>query len=237
MSTEIVDVNRKAVAMLQQNGNHDEALVSFRRALIGIRQIVTNTNNATNPVEQRGNENSPSYYHFIAAQGPIHYQRGEASNLIHAVPPGYSDSVEELEAVVASPGNLFSVYNDAFDFGGSSHQEIDIVTTLSPVVLFNIALTYHRKGIFDGTNSSKHLKRALQFYSMASSLLSTEDNVTELFIIRLALLNNKGHIHSHLFEENNAIQCRVRLHKALFGSPARSLLSMASYAFFVRSTL
>jgi hypothetical protein len=38
-------------------------------------------------------------------------------------------------------------------------------------------------------------------------------------------------------EENNAIQCRVRLHQALFEGPARSLLSMASYAFFVRSTL
>jgi hypothetical protein len=52
-----------------------------------------------------------------------------------------------------------------------------------------------------------------------------------------ALLNNMGHIQRHLFEENNAIQCRVRLHKALLEGPACSLLSMASYAFFVRSTL
>jgi tetratricopeptide (TPR) repeat protein len=237
MSTEIVDANRKAVAMLQ-NGNHDEALVSFRCALVGIRQSVTdaNINDNTDPAELQDKGNLHTDYQFNAAQDPIHHQRGETSNLILAVPPGYSDSNEEWERV-ASPGNLFYVYNNAFDVGGSSHQEIEVATMLSPVVLFNIALTYHRKGLCDGTNSSKKLRKALQLYSMASSLLSSEDNVTDLYIIQLSVLNNTGQIHSHLFEENNAIQCRVRLHKALFEGPARSLLSMASCAFFVRSAL
>lgn len=229
MSIEVADANRRAVAMLQ-NGSRDEALASFQRALVKIRQSVNNYN--INPAERQGK-----------GHGPIHDQHGETSNFINTVPPGCIESTEEWESA-ASPGNLFYLYNHAFDFErnptmeiGSSQQESDITTMLSSVVLFNTALTYQRKGLFDGTNSSKKLRKALQLYSMASCLLSSQDDVADLYIVRLALLNNMGQLHSHLFEENDAIQCRVRLHKALFEGPARSLLSMASYEFFVRSTL
>jgi tetratricopeptide (TPR) repeat protein len=246
MSAKIADANRMAVAMLQ-DGNHGEALVSFRRALVGIKQSVANANNNTDLARRQDKGHSHADYLINAAQDPVLYQRGGTSNLLLAVPPGYSASAEDWKSV-ASPGNLIYVYNNAFDFGVNLQQEIDIVNMLSPVVLFNIALAYHRKALY-GVNSSKKLRKALQLYSMASTLLSSEDNVTDLYIIQLAVLNNMGQftvIFSKKTIPSNA-ECGftrlylkvqpVRLHKALFKGPARSLLSMASCAFFIRSAL
>jgi hypothetical protein len=232
----IADANRKAVALLQ-NGKYDQAVAAFGGALTGVKQNITNGADQA----ERAEINDCRDPHTQPLVPVKHQGPEEETRIITSIAIG---DCESAEGQTASPGNLLSLYNHAFVFLNTkllpsaetvtSQQEIDSVSMLSAVLLFNTALTFHVKGLSDGNSRSKNLRQALRLYSMVTiCLLSPQDGFGNMFVIQLASWNNMGHIYSHFCEEEKAIQCRARLYRALFEDSAGSLCLRGGYPYAV----
>jgi tetratricopeptide (TPR) repeat protein len=240
MPNEFQDANRQGVAMLQ-NGNYNDALASFRRAFTGVRESVVNVADLAKrtPVDRSHPHTQPE---GTADDERI---RVESETLISSVALG---DCEPSEGNNALPGNLFSVYNHAFVFRDitlnlvARQQEIErdtMLTTQSTVILFNTALTYHRNGLLGGPKSSKYLRKALTFYSMASGLLWHHGVFENIFVIQLAAWNNMGYIYSHFSDYENAMKYRSCLYHSLFEDTATTLhfVGGSPYAIFYLFTV
>jgi hypothetical protein len=231
MPNEFADANRNGVAMLQ-NGRYNHALVSFRRAFAEVQESVVN---AADPAKRKPKD--CWHPHTQSLHVKPQEQGTEDETIISSVALGDYESAEGKNAL---PGTHFSVYNHAFVFRDiilnpmARQQAIERDTMLSAVILFNTALTYHRKGLLGGTTSSQHLRKALQFYTMATGLLLHDGVFENLFVIQLAAWNNQGQIHGHFLEEEQASQCRSFLYRSLFEDAASTLqfLGGSPYAVF-----
>lgn len=197
-----------------QNGDHDQAIRSFRRNLVEIRQCVTE-----------------SASHEETQDIDTEHSGADASTLILSVALGDCKS-----------NNLLDFYNHAFVVGfppttytRTSQQGIDQHhTRLATALLFNIALTFHRKGLLDEPILLVNLRRALQVYQrcLDMSLLSHPvGGLDDLYVIQLVAWNNMGHVHSHLAKKDDAIRCRSLLYQALFEDAALSLALMHGYPY------
>jgi tetratricopeptide (TPR) repeat protein len=214
----VVEANDEAVAMLQ-NGDRDLALASFRCALEACRQSPTRLLN----FEDQGTED----------------QNGRGTkNLIFSVALGDCYGLA-AESQSATPENLFSFYNHAFVFGSlpdinirTSQQESQRDAVIPTVLIFNSAMAYYGKALCGrGPMSSRCLRKALQLYSMAISLIPDEAGFEDLRAIQLASWKNMGYIYSRLSEDENAMQCRAYLHQVLFTDPDTSLRSTYGYSY------
>jgi tetratricopeptide (TPR) repeat protein len=223
MPNEFQDANRQGVAMMQ-NGKYKAALASFRRAFTAVQESVVN---AADPAKRTAvDRGHPQTQPEGIEDGRI---RVDSETLISSVALGDCESAEGNNA---SPGDPFSVYNHAFVFRDitlnpiARQQEIEcdttMLTTQSTVILFNTALTYHRKGLLGGPESSRHLQKALQFYSMATSMLLPHGVFENIFVIQLAAWNNMGYIYSLFSEHENAMKYRSCLYHSLFEDTATS---------------
>jgi hypothetical protein len=236
MSNEFPDANRQGVTMLQ-NGQYNNALASFRRAFAEVQESVAN---AADPAKRQPKD----YWHpHNQPEGTEDETiRVESETIISSVALGDCESAEGKNA---SPGNPFSVYNHAFVFRNialnpmARQQAIERDTILSTVILFNTALAYHRKGLHGGADSSNHLRKALQFYSMTTGLLLHHGVFEKMFVIQLAAWNNQGQIHGHFREEEKASRCRSCLYQSLFEDAAGTLhfLGGSPYAVFYLFTV
>jgi hypothetical protein len=242
---ESVDANQKAGITMLQNGDNDQALYSFRRALVETRQCIAES--APIPEQPQGAA-CREYFELpfvFEEQGIDTEHSGDVSTLTLSVALG--------ESQISMSSNLFSFYNYAFVVGTLpatytriSQQGIDHHVRLTTVLIFNMALTCHKKGLLDGPMSLESLRKAIDMYKlvcMKLSLLSSPGAhaLEDLYVIQLASWNNMGHIYSHLAEKEDAIRCRALLHQALFEDAALSLVSMhgypyASFYFFVVCT-
>ena len=68
---------------------------------------------------------------------------------------------------------------------------------LSAVILFNMALLHHSRGLEFG--KSDFLERASHLYQIALDILQKQKSANGNYLIIMALLNNMAHIDSHLF--------------------------------------
>jgi hypothetical protein len=243
MLYESVNAYQKALITMLQNGDHDQALCSFRRALVEIRQCVTES-------ASPGAQGAPSGLNLeqpfaFEEQGIDTEHIGDVSTLILSVALGDGKLAERSPA---KSNNLFSFYNHAFvvetlpiTYTRTSQQGIDHHVRLTTVLLFNIALTFHKKGLLDGPKSLESLEQAIEFYKlvcMKMSLLLPLGGLEDLYVIQLVSWKNMGHIYSHLAKKEDAIRCRALLRQALFEDTASSLGLMggcpyASFYLFV----
>jgi hypothetical protein len=209
MSYESIDANQMAGITMLQNGDHDQALLSFRRALVETGQCIAESASPEQPrgaacrvyleqpftVEEQGIDTEHSRY---------------VSNLTLSVALGDSHT--------SMSSSLSSLYNYAFVVGALpttytriSQQGIDHHVRLTTVLIFNMALTCHKKGFLDGPMSLESLRNAIHMYQivcMKLSLLLRPGGLEDLFVIQLVSWNNMGHIYSHLTEQEDAIRYR-----------------------------
>jgi hypothetical protein len=237
---ESVDANQKVGITMLQNGDNDQALYSFRRALVETGQCLAESASPEQPPGAACRE----YFELpcvFEEQGIDTEHSGDVSTLTLSVALG--------ESQTSMSSNLFSFYNYAFVVGtlpATYKQGIDHHVRLTTVLIFNMALACHKKGLLDGPMSRESLRKAIDMYKlvcMKMSLLSSPGAhaLEDLYVIQLASWNNMGHIYSHLAEKEDALRCRALLHQALFEDTALSLGSMhgypyASFYFFVVST-
>jgi hypothetical protein len=242
MSYESVDANQKAGITMLQNGDHDQALCFFRRALVETGQCIAESASPEQP-RSAGCRVHLEQPFAVEEQGLDTEHSSDVSTLTLSVALG--DSRTSMSS------NLSSLYNYAFDVGtlpttSTRIQQpgIDHHVRLTTVLIFNMALTCHKKGLLDGPMSLESLRKAIRMYElvcMRMSLLSSPGAVEDLYVIQLVSWNNMGHVYSHLAEEKDAIRCRALLHQALFEDAALSLGSThghpyASFYFFVVCT-
>jgi hypothetical protein len=236
MLDERVDANQTDGITMLQNGDHDQALCSFRRALVEIRQCVTES---ASPEKPQGSDcrlylEEPL---SVEEQDIDDERSGDASTLILSVALG---DCKLAESKTAESSNLFPFYNHAFVVGTlptpytiTSKQGVDHHARLTTVLLFDMALTFHRKGLHDETKSLENLRKAIQIYQlcMDTSWFSRPGGLEDLYVIQLVSWNNMGNIYSHLAEKEDAIRCRALLHQALFEDAALSMGLMYGYPY------
>jgi hypothetical protein len=239
MLYESVDANQKALITMLQNGDHDQALSSFGRILVEIRQCVAES---ASPEGPQGAACGLYLEHPLPVEeqgiDPLH-NIGGVSTLILSVALGDG---KLAESKTAKSSTLFSFYNHGFVVGTlpspstrtAQQQGIDHHIRLATVLLFNMALTLHKKGLLDGPKSLESLRKAIQIYELACmkmSLLSTPGGFEDLYVIQLACWKNMEHIYSHLGKKEDAIRCRALLYQALFEDTASSLGLMCGYPY------
>jgi tetratricopeptide (TPR) repeat protein len=220
-----------------RNGERDQAIAFFSRALIGIRQCVEDVGQADQ--QDRACSRSPTRLLNFEEQGTAGDEISrETNNLIISLALG--DCYELAPSQTVTPDNTFPFYNHAFVFGilpqittRTPQQETHQDTMISAVLIFNLALAFYGKGLCaDGFKSSKFLRKALHLYSMAISLINNgETGFEELRALELASWNNIGHIYTHFSEHENAMKCRVHVYQTLFAPPTTSLRSMSGYSY------
>jgi hypothetical protein len=95
--------------------------------------------------------------------------------------------------------DLFFIYNQPKLFGPSSGEDnisLDYLSYYVAVVVFNTALSHHRKALETGTTSA--YRTAHWFYQHAKRLftvlLSGHTENTELVILRMAVMNNMAQV-------------------------------------------
>lgn len=224
-----VKSNTAAVAVLQQ-GDHDQAVLLLCQALKSIRDCRIGSSSSS-----RKNQDSAS---SGICQAERSRQGADKNNrAIHCF-----ESTDDVR--MTSPGGFFFLYSNAFSIQGVptttlSHRDQQVLQNmLTSILLFNMALSFHRKGLFTATHSTKNLKRALRLYSMIREMHGDEGKLQELpVLVQLALWNNIGHIHSHFFERKAAFHCQTRLAQGIANALRQRSFSTDDYNFFQRSTL
>jgi hypothetical protein len=143
---------------------------------------------------------------------------------LRSVPLGdYKTAVEDL-----------SFYNGAFTMDGVT-DDAYVAPELSAVILFNLGLLYHRRGM--ATGNSKALIKALRIYDFSLSALFGEESAAhggtavDMTLLELALYSNIGHVNKHFFNQEDTIRSQSHLRSKLATVNA-SQLSQSEYEFF-----
>ena len=260
----VLQANKHAVTTLQ-NGDHDQAMECFRQALQGLKQCIINVEHLSKEQDSNGCPNNCRAN--VDAERCGDKARGDAerrgddargddekdkdedrdSNLkIEFVPLVSSESLDDERTT--SPMNHFFLYSravvlwtpdDDIDATHPCKESMKNYTLLSSVLLFNMALSLHRKGLVPpaGNSSNKNFRTSLRLYDMIAGL-HTGDNGGDLpHVIKLAVWNNIGHITSHVGDQERATHCRAQLSQALLQDQSSTQLTTEEYAFFYLSTL
>jgi hypothetical protein len=213
-----LDANTTAVALLKENKSA-EAISCFRQ---GLRTLHSKTDVAETVCGQTSE---------CAEQCSV--QR--SSKRRRLMPVGDGGSIHTVDApaiknrdMETSPDNMFVLFNRAIMLSPSARA--DEATTAS-VLLYNMAFVYHREGAERGCSAL--LRKALHGYKMAGRVLRERSTGSDL--VMFALVNNMGHIHSHLFNRQAADGCRRCL--SLNISTYSRILSKYDLAFFFMNFL
>lgn len=188
----IQNTNNKAIRLLQEG----EFRACQLKCKIAIECILEETN-----------DDGSDSFAFINSDQEIHAQGPVGVEL--EGPLFNSDPL-------SSPGNLFSVYNMAFALptveSSPNATQFQDQERLSTVLFYNMALANHCEGLTFSldSNSTESLKSALRLYQMSFATIQANAELVEergFFLLLLGLVNNMGHIYSHLCMHEKAHEC------------------------------
>jgi hypothetical protein len=252
-----VTANRQAVALLQ-HGDHVQAICLLQRSLKVIQRCVANFDDDAQDFADCNTQFPQKELLFSVSSRPDNGEDTSSaslgdrrSQLLHTVSVVTSEFTSNKTGVSAST-NLFFLYSYAFVLDETTpntrrrtqepNQEILLYTFSTAVLLFNMALVFHLKGLASRTKSSSktNIRKALRFYCMIPSLHDGQEDGNEglPYILRCAIWNNTGHAYSYLQETDNAQRCKTYLSCALSEDTRwRATLSPAEYSFFCMSII
>jgi tetratricopeptide (TPR) repeat protein len=152
-------------------------------------------------------------------------------------------SVPDDLDLTASPSNFFSVYNRAFVFREDTASTFEWLlrrqSILPAVLLYNIALIYHRRALQQVQANEYH--RALHFYKLSLNVVEDHLNAglhsSDYCLLKLALYNNIGYLASHFCNENETIIFGGRMLATFASVDCTRLLSKEEYVFFYMNLL
>ena len=104
---------------------------------------------------------------------------------------------------------------------------------VSAVILYNLGLLQHLKGIETPTRNAEFFNKSMQLYQMVSSILGqctvlSDKGVGLLF---LAVLNNAGSLHSYFYETRQAQQCLERMRPILAAIQGPTMMEVVLVVF------
>lgn len=103
--------------------------------------------------------------------------------------------MEATEDVLVSPNGVFLFFNRVMHFSKGESPDV-----CAAVFLYNLALLHHRQAI--QTNSTPLYRKTLQLYQLCQRTLASSE------IMQFAIMNNMGHIYSHLYIDQAAQACQ-----------------------------
>lgn len=218
MSFAIASENNKAVKLLVA-GEHGLALLTFRRALHSLRQ----------GIHWEGTAKSLTTSSELTLGSFLRI-------------PIASNALSEDNAV--SPHNKLCYYFRALWIKCDNHSQSPFDDTLlSVVILFNMALTFHHRGLLIGNESDDRLTKALSIYKMILLIAPQPNEVTNpdcqacLKVLLLAVYSNLGHVSSHFMLTSEASLCRNHIVEFLEGKPnIHCMLNDDEYVVFFLNT-
>ena len=144
---------------------------------------------------------------------------------------------ESSSSSASSPNTAYSMYNRALVLSRDQDDYSLLVKyrhRTSAILLYNLALVHHNIGIHLGLSAA--LPHALRLYDMALETIDKGANFLDVQKLLLAILNNMGNIHTHLFHFEHTRQCLNSLRVVL--SASSSLMEMDDdYVFFFLNAL
>jgi hypothetical protein len=190
----MMDLNKRAVALMRE-GFFMDAYTVLHEALEALKNKVS--------------ESEPTQDLDSSLEGSL-------------LPVGvrYGAGAETIEK------NAFSFYPQAFDFSGSD-SELTATSLndvrMAAVCLYNFGLCFHVQGL-GRPSSRQYFAKALQMYATALSLLEATSGHTDNRdqLLKLALYNNVGHIHSCEHKAVEIQDCLEHLRSILESSTERS---------------
>eukprot|EP00977_Amphora_coffeiformis_P001477 scaffold294_cov221-Amphora_coffeaeformis.AAC.33 len=116
------------------------------------------------------------------------------------------DSAPLTAQLAYSANNAFEIYNCAFSIEGDGCN----VDTMAAVILYNLALALHCRGIFEANEAS--LKKALHFYQASAAILSEElfhghGTNSSVYSLYMANVSNQCHLFSHWMDHESVKIC------------------------------
>lgn len=205
-----IELNLRAVAHLQQS-EHEDAIKSLRKAMKIIAQTLQDQD--------------------CCLDDALDCAGWSCSSRIYSVPVY---DVGEQESATC-PDNPFTVFNRAFvlplDEEGmdlSLAAEFQLLT----IIFFNTGLVFHQRAIQTGCR--RFFDRALQWYDHTMSSLEesqwSSGSVSQL--LRLALINNMGHIYTYFFQRDESKCCGEKICDLLTGGSLDILALAPEYFSF-----
>jgi tetratricopeptide (TPR) repeat protein len=186
----LVEINNSAVAFAQ-SGRSQEAMELFQLALSNLRdQFSRGASSAPNFEDTVDNNSTHAmdcyHHHRFESQEPASASCA-ALNLFASVP----------KIQIPQDQSFLALYDRALlvdPSSGCNNEASD--AAVSAVILFNMALLHHFRGLTGG--QTDFLDRASRLYRIALDILQKHNDNTNILLV-LALYNNLAHIDSHLF--------------------------------------
>jgi hypothetical protein len=233
----IVDLNNGALTHFL-NGDYDKAIAMLRMAFESFEAHRIRPDLALMPVPQLSQ--SQSRFNFTQqGTSQIPSSREELPTMMDCEVDSIvkekslrSMQVEPTCSFASSPSTAYSIYNRALVLS-VEQDDYSFMTTYqhrtSAIILYNLALVHHNIGIHLGVSAA--LPHALQLYGMSMQTINQGANLADVQKLLLALLNNMGNIHTHLFDLANTQRCLINLRVVL--STSSTLMAMdEDYLFF-----
>jgi hypothetical protein len=220
-TSSIINLNNEGVSLLQQSHQHAAALDKFGRALDILREFLADDDSDE---ALSAADSSPISTTILSV--PI--KTDSSASLM--IPKSFSNFNDDtVYSVASSPHNSFCFYERAFLLDPEDTTHISSIT-LTSVLLFNMGLSFHQRGLSCGGNSTFFLQKALGLYKMfaalTGSVASAQGNgnphllqqkhreyrtMISMRTILMALWNNMGHLYSHFFMYNEESECGRQL--------------------------
>jgi tetratricopeptide (TPR) repeat protein len=144
--------------------------------------------------------------------------------------------VEPTCYFASSPNTAYSMYNRALVLSRDLDDDALLVRNqhrTHAIILYNLALVHHNIGVHLGVSAA--LPHALRLYEMALETIDRGANFVDVQKLLLALLNNMGNIHTHLFHFENTRQCLSSLRVVLAASSSAMAMDDDFVFFFLNS--
>jgi hypothetical protein len=200
----IADMNTKAIALAQHN-HLDDAIKSFRRALACFYKLLETRKDCTAEKMCQRTELMDTFESMQVTDV-------ESVSIVESVSADHPHSSAETDYLSTSPDNSFPFYNRYFVLTSSSVNEKVHDSVMTAILLYNMALTYHKKALRSST--TKELYRALKLYRMSFDVLQDSNISCDMGVdlLLLALINNMGFIHSEFYDWDEMMNSHEVLH-------------------------
>jgi hypothetical protein len=222
ISIRIINLNYEGILLLQQRPHnqyqHAAALTKFGQALDLLRNGIDDNifHQEVQDQEDVAGDNTAN----MQESASVAATKGVVGS-IQSVPICTKD--EQVLSEQASPHNAFALYERAFYIDPTNNAYLALSEVdMSVVVMINMAITCHQRGLMKGSQSGMYLQKALGLYKMTAALIlaeadgklerrSTGSRVLHSKTIVLALFNNTMHLYSHFLMKNETIECGKKL--------------------------
>jgi tetratricopeptide (TPR) repeat protein len=185
-----VEINNSAVAFAQ-SGRSQEAMELFQLALSNLRDQFSRSASSA-PPQFEGNVDNNST-HALDHHRKVEYDEPASSSCVVAL--NLFASVPKIQ--IPQGPSFLALYDRALLVDPSSDCNNEASdAAVSAVILFNMALLHHFRGLAGG--QTEFLDRASRLYRIALDILQKHNDDSNILLV-LALYNNLAHIDSHLF--------------------------------------